>query len=247
MATQLPVVVGDVYLIGGVARLKVLISLAGFPATGLAPSVTIIRDCDNFALNAILSVFEAPTSVADLADSRFKITPLTEVGLGCYFYDFDPVTFSSPGKNVYTVIFENTTPGSPIIAKSEFTFSNALGAQATGFGFINRYKNVCKEQSVKIAYQATSGLSDVLLTVYNPFDEIVIAAAPMIELDATGAYILPQTFTVDGEFLLLASEATHGSRDAMMITVGESAARIKNIESMVRNLIKNPPTVLPCP
>lgn len=245
---QLPIVVGDVYLIGGVARLKILISIAGLPAIGLSPTVTIIRDSDDFALNAVLGVFEAPASIGDLSDSRFKIGPLTELGLGYYYYDFDPVTFSSAGEHVYTVIFENTTPGAPIIAKSEFTFSNTFGAQTTGFGFVDREKTVCANEPVKISYQATSGLgSNVLLTIYNPYDDLVFSATPMPELEATGVYVFPYTFTVEGDHLLLVSESVHGSRDAMQLTVGGNASRIKRIEAMVRDLIKNPPTVTPCP
>lgn len=246
MTHSLPVVVGDVYLIGGVARLKVTISLAGVPLTGLTPTATIVRDEDNYALNFTLGVFEEPASVGDLSDGRFK-TALTEVGQGYYYYDFNPVTFSSPGQNIYTVIFQNSGLN-PIIAQDEFTFSNVLGAQTTGWGFVNREKTVCPNEPVNISYQATSGLgSNVLLTIYNPFGDLIFSATPMPEFEATGIYMLPHTFAVEGEHLLLASESVHGSRDAMQLTVGGSASKIKRIEAMVRDLIKNPPTVTPCP
>ena len=82
---QLPIVVGDVYLLGGEARLKVSVSSGGVPVLGIAPTVTIVRDRDNFAADFTTGSFDS-TTPATLGDSRFR-KPMTELGLGVYITD----------------------------------------------------------------------------------------------------------------------------------------------------------------
>ena len=242
---QLPLVVGDVYLLGGVARLKVTVSSEGAPVTGLTPFVTIIRDSDGFAANFVTKVFEAFTP-ASIVTPPYS-APLTEVAFGTYFRDFDPSDFSSTNEEVYTVIFHHEVAPNPFVTHSEFTFSNSLGAKlSTGFGLLNRCCNVCVQMPTTIMYQTLSGQSDVELTIFNPFNEVVIAAVPMIELNDTGIYQFTHTFAIQGEHTIIVSEDTHGSTDAMVITVGGAADRLKRIEEMLRSLISNPPSVSPC-
>lgn len=247
--TQKPLVVGDVYLLGGEARFKVSVDLNGVPLTGLAPTVTVVRDSDNYAVDFVATAFDVSTP-AILGDSRFR-KAMTELGLGVYYADFDPIPFGSTVEEVYTVIFRNgaADPFS-FLEKSEFTFSNTLsGKLSTGFGFAQQYLNVCKNTSYKLNYQALPGQTDVEVSIYDPNSNLIVANATMQELGGTGStgiYQFEFVGTQDGAHVIIASEATHGSTDAMVLTIGGDAERLKQIERLLLQLNLQPPSVGPC-
>lgn len=245
---QKPVVVGDVYLLGGEARLKVSVSKGGVPLTGLLPTVTIVRDSDNYAADFVATAFDASTP-ATLSDARFRMT-MSELGLGVYFADFDPVPFGVTEEEVYTVIFRNDPPTDAFLEKSEFTMSNTLaGKVSTGFGMLSRCCNVCKNMPFKFAYQAMPDQDDVLISIYDPNDNLLVTDAVMQELGGAGAsgiYQFEFIGTQDGEHTAIVSEASHGSTDGVVITVGGDADRLKRIEQLLVSLNLQPPSVGPC-
>lgn len=245
--TQKPLVVGDVYLLGGEARLKVSVDLSGVPLTGLTPTVTVVRDSDNYAADFVATAFDSNTP-ASLGDSRFRKT-MTELGLGVYYTDFDPLPFGGTTEEVYTVIFRNDPP-SAFLEKAEFTFSNTLsGKLSTGFGMLTRQCNVCKNMPFKFSYQAQPGQKDVEIDIYDPNDALLVSAATMQELGGigvTGIYQFEFIGTQDGDHVAVVSEATNGSTDGIVITVGGDADRLKRIEQLLLSLSLQPPSVGPC-
>ncbi len=243
--TQLPVVVGDVYLIGGVARIKVTISLNGDPLLGESPTITVVRDDDNFAADFDLLTFVDYGAPAGLDVNNLKFN-MTELGLGTYFADFDPALFGSFDEEVYTAIVKNEGDNA-VVAHEEFTISNNLAVgTGTGFGIVDRCCNVCLNTPFVVSYEATTGQTDVILSVYNPFNTLLESNVTMTELDSTGIYQFTFIGQIDGDHTFIMSEATFSSREALVITIGGDCDRLKRIEQMLRDLSLNPPTVGPC-
>lgn len=240
---QKPVIVGAVYFLDGVARMKMSMSYLGEPVTGQIPTVTIIRDTDNYALNFNLDQFEAFGVPADLDQAKYK-TQMTELGLGSYWWDYDPSLYSETTEQLYTVIFRNETPGLQATTNNEFTMTNRF--HNVRFGLLDRPKQVCLNEQVLIAYQALPNQNDVLITIYNPSDQILVANATMTELESTGIYRYEHIFTLDGEYIITCSEATNGSKDSMIIVAGRACDRLKRMEKWLGDLMQNPPTVNPC-
>jgi hypothetical protein len=245
---QKPLVVGDVYLLGGEARLKISVSSGGVPVTGITPTVTIVRDSDNFVADFVATVFDSATP-ATIGDSRFRKS-MTELGIGIYIADFDPVPFGDNTEEVYTAIYRHDVPPNLFLEQDEFTFSNTLaGKVSTGFGFPQQCCNICKNVPTTLSYQALPGQTDVKITIYDPNNNLLVANGTMQELDgsgSTGIYQFEFTGTQDGQHTVIASEESNGSTDAMIITVGGDADRLKRIEQLLLALNLNPPSVGPC-
>jgi len=240
---QKPVIVGDVYFIDGIARLKLSISLGGVPVTGQIPTVTIVRDRDNYALNFLMDSFEDFGTPTHLDESKYKAT-MIELGQGVYFWDFDPALYGETTEEIYTAIFRNETPGFEVTIHNEFTITNRFST--VKFGLVNRPLQVCLHEEITIAYKALSGQHDVNINIYNPSDELIVSNATMVELGTTGIYRYKHIFTLDGEHLVQVSESTNGSSDSMILVVGRMCDRIKRIEQQLGDLMQNPPTVNPC-
>ena len=246
ITTIIPIAVGDVYLVGSIARLKLTISFGGTPVDGQTPSVTIVRDCDNNALNFTLGAFVTFSTPGDLDLPVFK-SGMTELGQGTYFFDFDPTAFATTTEQVFTVIFRNEDPSFLITAHNEFHFSvNSTQGTGTGFGAVDRYLSVCLEEPTVIAYQANSGQTDVKISIYSPFDALLVSNATMKELNSTGIYRHTFIATLEGDYVMTMSEDTNGSRDALILTAGGDCDRLKRVESLLNDLALNPPTVGPC-
>ena len=244
MAVQDPIVVGSTYEIAGHALLKATVSDgAGEPVRGIVPQVTIVRDRDNTAANFVTMGFETITPVS-LETAPYS-TDMTEVGFGTYQYEFDPIAFLSPNEEVYTAIFHYGVDPYRFTINSEFTFTDVFGAKINHFGFINRYLNVPVQTPTKIGYKAKSG-SNVELTIYNPFGEVIIAAVPMTELGTTGVFLLDHVFGLQGEHILYGRDLTNHGYDAQILTVGGDSDRLKRIEDMLRSLTRSTPSVGPC-
>jgi len=238
-------IVGDVYIIGGTAKLKVTVSKNGFPVDGILPTITIMRDSDNFAADFFLDQFAGSTP-ATLSNPNFKTT-MIPLGLGTYYYIFDPATFGITDDETYTSIFRYDSPPDQFIVQNEFTISNSLiGKLSTGYGLLNRYLNVARNTPTKISYLAQPGQTDVKVWIYNPFGTLLVAGATMTELDSTGVYNFTFTGQVDGDFTVIASEETAGSKDAMLLSVGGDADRLKRIEQLLINANLRPPSVGAC-
>jgi hypothetical protein len=239
------VIVGDVYILGGTARLKITVSNDGLPVDGINPTVTIVRDSDNRAANFVLNQF-APTTPITISGSNFR-TGMTAIGLGTYYYDFDPEDFGSTLEEVYTVIYRYDTAPNQFIEENEFTFTNSLaGKLSTGFGLLPRYLNVRINTPTRISYLAMPGQTDVKISIYNPFNTLLVAGATMAELGNTGVYSFLFTGTVDGDYVVIGSEATNGSKDAYLLTIGGDSDRLKRIESLLLSLNLKAPSVGPC-
>lgn len=238
-----PIVVGSTYFIGSAVRFKVFLSV-GLGIPGQTPLTSVVRDADNFAIDFITDTFE-PSTPATLGDSNFRDV-MSELGEGSYFYDFDPALFDTVEPGTYTVLFFNETVGFEAASQFEFFFTGTF-ADEREFGFLHRETNVCLNEEVTIAYKALSGQDNVLLNMYDPFDQLIVANATMVELNSTGIYRFNFNFTLAGEYIITGSESTADSSDAMMLTVGGSAQRIKSIESLLAQVLQNPPTVDPCP
>ena len=86
----------------------------------------------------------------------------------------------------------------------------------------------------------------MLISIYNPFDILLESAVVMQELESTGIYRHTFIGQTAGDFLMVMSEATHGSRDSILLTVGGDAERLKRMERLLLDLAVNPPTVGPC-
>jgi len=245
MVAQKFLIVGDIYLLGGVARLKITVSKDGVPVDGISPTVTIVRDRDNYAADFILSEFTSTTPFI-ISNPNFR-TGMTALGLGTYYYDFDPNIFDSTLGEVYTVIYRYDTAPNQFITEEEFTMTNSLaGKLGTGFGLLPRYLNVPRNVPTRISYLAQPGQTDVKIWIYNPFSTLLVAGATMIELDSTGVYEFNFIGQVDGDFTIIASEDTNGSRDAMLLTIGGDSDRLKRIEQLLLSANLKPPTVGPC-
>lgn len=242
MSTQGPIVVGSTYEIGGHAVFKITISDSG-PVSGIVPLVTIIRDRDNTAANFVTEQFVAYTPVTILT-APFS-DEMTELAFGTYQYEFNPVDFSSPNEEVYTVIYHYEVAPYQFVASEPFTFTDVMGAKFTGFGFMNRYLSVPMRTATKIGYKSKTG-STIQLTIYNPFGEVIIADVPLIEIDSTGIFTLDHTFLLQGDHILQANDITNSSTDAMIITVGGDSDRLKRVEDMLRSLTRTTPSVGPC-
>jgi hypothetical protein len=239
------ITVGDVYMLGGTARLKITISHDGLPVDGIHPTVTIVRDRDNYAVDFVLSEF-APTTPLIISGPNFR-TGMNALGLGTYYYDFDPKDFDSSLEEVYTVIYKYDTSPNQFITESEFTMTNSLaGKLSTGFGLLPRYLNVLRNTPTKISYLAMPGQDDVKVSVYDPFGNLLIASATMRELDDTGVYSFLFTGRVDGDYVVIGSEETNGSKDAYLLTIGGDADRLKRIESLLLSANLKAPSVGPC-
>lgn len=238
-----PIVVGSTYFLESEIRFKIFLSIAGSGVTGQAPFVTLIRDADNSALNFTLGVFE-PITPATIGNSQYRDT-MTELGNGSYYYPFDPTAFDGVDAGSYTVLFENTAPGLQAASQFEFLYT-ANFANETSFGFVDRDKNVCINEDIMIAYKAPTGQSQVFLDVYDPFDQLVVSKATMSELGSTGIYKFEFNPSLAGEYLFLGSDGAAGSSDAMMITVGGTAEKVKEIQASLAQVLQNPPSVNPC-
>lgn len=239
------IIVGDVYILGGSARLKITVSQDGLPVDGINPTVTIVRDRDNRAANFVLSQF-APVTPVTISGPNFR-TGMTALGLGTYYYDFDPNDFDSSLEEVYTVIYRYDTAPDQFIEENEFTFTNSLaGKLSTGFGLLPRYLNVLRNTPTKISYLAMPGQTDVKVSVYDPFGNLLVAGATMAELGSTGVYSFLFTGRVDGDYTIIGSEATNGSKDAYLLTIGGDSDRLKRIESLLLSLNLKAPSVGPC-
>lgn len=238
-------IVGDVYVLGGIARLKVTVSKNGFPIDGIMPTVTIVRDSDNFAADFFLGQFVGSTPIT-LSNPNFR-TSMTGIGLGSYYYDFNPILLGVDSDEAYTTIFRYDSAPDQFIVQNEFCISNSLiGKLSTGYGLLNRYLNVARNTPTKISYLAQPGQSDVKVWIYNPFGTLLVAGATMTELDNTGVYSFIFTGQVDGDFTVIASEDTAGSKDAMLLTIGGDADRLKRIEQLLINANLRPPSVGAC-
>ena len=238
-------IVGDVYLFGGIAKLKITVSQNGLPVDGISPTVTIIRDSDNYAADFLLGQFAAATPLT-LGNPNFR-TGMTALGLGTYYYLFDPNNFGITTNETFTVIYKHDTAPDAFVKQNEFTISNSLiGKLSTGYGLLNRYLNVARNTPTKISYLAQPGQTDVKVSIYNPFGTLLVAGATMTELDSTGVYNFTFTGQVDGDFTVIASEDTAGSRDAMLLSVGGDADRLKRIEQLLINANLRPPSVGAC-
>lgn len=238
-----PIVVGSTYFLDSAVRFKIFLSIAGTGITGQGPFVTIVRDADNFAVDFITDTFE-PTTPATIGDSQFRDV-MSELGGGSYFYDFDPSLFATVEPGTYTVLFINTTPGLEASSQFEFYYAGTF-ADERKFGFLDRALNVCLNEDVTIAYKALPGQTNVLLNMYDPFDQLIVANATMTELNSTGIYRFNFNFTLAGDYIVLGSETTADSSDAIMVTAGGSAQRLKTIESLLAQVLQNPPSVGPC-
>lgn len=243
MASQKPVVVGDVYMLGGRALLKVTVSNAGNPVSGIAPLVTIIRDRDGRAANFQTQAFDTFT-LASIVTTPYSAA-MSEVAFGTYVYEFNPTEFASPDEEVYTVIYHHEVAPNKFVIHSEFTFTDVFGAKTTGFGFANRHTNIEIGKPVRLVYQAITDLP-VRLTIYSPNNEIVVADVPMLELEDTGVYYYDFAFPIQGDHIICAHESVHDSKDCMVMTIGGDSDRLKRIESMLRQLTRNPPSVSVC-
>lgn len=245
-AAQVPIVVGDVYQIGHVVRFKITISYGGTPVDGIFPTVTVVRDVDNYAADFTLGEFVQSTP-ASLGNSNFRDT-MTPLGLGTYYYDFDPTEFGSMNsREVYTVIYKHDTAPYQIVTHEEFVVAESLaGAMSTGFGLLARCCNVCRNTQTKIAYQALSGQTDVRISIYNPHGTLIVSEAAMQELGSTGIYQYTFIGQVDGQHTIIAHEETNGTRDAMLLEVGGDCERLKRIEQLLLSLNLQPPSVGPC-
>jgi len=238
-----PIIVsGNVYSIGGAARLKINISFNGAPLTGQSPTVTIVRDSDNFAVDFVLNSFEATTPVT-LNTANFK-NSMVELGEGNYYFDFEPSVYGETTEQLYTVIYRNETPPYFVTEQDEFLFSDRF--EKARLGLVMRPLEVCINEQVLIWYQATTGQTDVTISIYNKFDQLLISDATMQELGSTGLFKFPFIFTLDGEFLIIAKEDTQGSKDSMIIRAGGMCDRLKRVERLLSDFIQNPPTVTPC-
>lgn len=240
---QKPVIAGSVYFIDGVARLKMHMSYDGEPLLGQFPTITIIRDSDGYALDFTTDTFIEIVDPADLDQSKFKLQ-MNELGLGSYWWEFDPLLYGQNIEHVYTSIFINDHPTYNASTHDEFLMTNRFDNPR--FGLLDRPKQVALNEETLIAYQARPGQHDVLLDIYDPFDNLLVASATMIELENTGIYRYKHTFTLDGEYVILVNEETQGSTDSMIIVAGRESDRLKKIEEMLSDLLQNPPTVNPC-
>jgi len=242
MAYQ-PVIIGSVYLTNGIARMKLNISYAGSPLLGQFPTVTIVRDSDNRALDFTTDTFVNVTTPSDLGQAKFKHI-MTELGVGSYYWDYNPATYGQTGELVYTVIFVNTHPVFGAVTSDEFMMSDRLDIPR--FGIIDRPKEVCLNEETLIEYQAQINQTDVMINIYDPFDNLIVANATMGELENTGIYRYRHIFTLDGEYTVICGELTSGTTDAQIIVAGRACDRLKRIEQMLSDLLQNRPTVTPC-
>lgn len=240
---QKPVIAGSVYMTDGVARIKMSLSYGGEPLVSQTPTVTIVRDRDNYVLDFTTDTFVETTGPSDLGQSKFK-HQMEELGLGSYYWDFDPVLYNAYEEEVYTVIFVNDHPIYGAATQDEFLMTNRFDFPR--FGMLDRPKDICLNEETTFAYQAKPGQTDVLLSIYDQYNNLQVANATMTEIDNSGIYKYKHIFTLDGEYVIVVSENTNKSTDSMLVTVGKGCDRLKRIEQMLSDLIQNPPTVGPC-
>jgi hypothetical protein len=241
MAEQ-AVIVGDVYQLNGVARLRICLSYGGVPVTGQHPTVTLVRDSDGHALDFVLGSFE-PVTPSTLGNSNFKATML-ELGVGNYFFDFSPTDYGATKEDVYTVIYRNETPPYLVTVQEEFLFADHFSLEKSGI--VPRPLNVCLNEQFTIKYQSLSGLIDVLISIYNKYNTLLISDANMTEIGHTGIYEFPYIYTLDGEYLIIVREASRGARDAILMRGGGDSCRLKKIEKLLSDFMLNPPSAKPC-
>ena len=244
--THRPLVVGDIYFLDDTARLKVTVSYGGLPVDSIAPTVTIVRDDDNYAADFLLSQFVASTPVT-LVNPNFR-TSMIPLGLGTYYYDFDPMAFGSLNNAAYTVIYRYDTAPYAFITEDEFTVKKAVsGEMGTGFGLLNKHLNVPLNMPTKISYLALSGQTDVKVSVYDPYGNLLVSGVTMQELSNSGVYQYLFTGRVDGEYTVIGWEDTNGSKDAMLLSIGGDPDRLRRIEQLLINCCNpNVPSVGPC-
>lgn len=241
MGTQEPIVVGDVYNVGGTAIFKITVTYQGSPVTGAAPLVTVLRDEDKAAANFQTNEFEIPV---DYTASKYSAM-MTEVAYGTYFYEFNPTNYDINEEEIYTVIYHHES-FPKFASNSEFMFTDSFGAKVTSFGLVKRNLNVCVNTPFKIAYQAISGIGTIRLTIYNPYNEIVLSDVPMQEMLNTGIYTYDTQLSLQGEHLIYAEETKYDTNDAMLITVGGDCDRLKRIETLIKKLTQNTPIAYAC-
>jgi len=239
-----PILVGSVYQQNSRAVLKMSMSIQGSPAIGEVPIVTIIRDRDLYAVDFTTSTFEPTTPATITVNPNFK-SAMSEVGAGSYLFNFDPEDYEGVEPGSYTIIFRNERVGAEATTQDELFYTGPAGSLSAGpkLGFIDRYKDVCLNSDTLIAYLATPGQNDVILNIFDPLDNLVVAGATMTELDDTGVFKYNYTFSLAGDYILMGSEASNNSNDALVITVGGNCCTLKRIEQQLGALISCPPSV----
>jgi len=244
--SQEPVtIVGGVYILGSFARMKVTISYGGLPIDTALPTVTFIRDSDLKALDFMVDNW-ATVTPTQLNEGRFK-APMTLLGQGTYYYDFDPTDYGVTEEDIYTVIYRNETTPYFVTAEDEFLVTPTVaGKSSQGFGFVKRTLNVCLNVPIKIGFKAVTGCTEIKINVYDPYGNLLIAGATMQEFGHTGIYFFDFLGRVDGDYLLLGEDGCSGASDAMMLNVGGQCEQLKRIENLLVGMNINPPSVGPC-
>ena len=99
---------------------------------------------------------------------------------------------------------------------------------------LNRQPIVRQGQSIKMRYRTFSGLSTVIVDVYNAKGKQKVTAETMEEVGSTGVYEAEITFNTGwgkGDFSIICSDSTYGSMDGMIISVLTS-----DIEQIATNI-----------
>ena len=105
---------------------------------------------------------------------------------------------------------------------------NDTKAKVTTFmktAILNKQSSVRKAEKLKVRYRSHSGLGTVKLNVYDPENKIKATDLVMEEIGTTGIYEKEITFKETwgtGDFTLVCSDETHGTMDALTLTVFES-------------------------
>ena len=90
---------------------------------------------------------------------------------------------------------------------------------------LNRQSILRTGQEMMVRYKSHSGLSTVTVDIYDPNKKLKQQAVAMTEIGDTGIYQKAITFLNswgEGDFTIVCSDTTHGTMDALTITVASS-------------------------